>query len=177
MSSADEPMDDWERGEQAANRAFTRGALRAILPALVIIVLGLSVHFVTLIFGVLGVATLPRPWISLTVFYLVIYVAVETAISTKIKYRSDPDDAHRVVSKKVRWRRRIISRVASLPLAYLMFRALDSYYGIPTIAIVIAGLFWVTPIVLALFHSDSLTQRLRTLRAFMRGNEKNGPEI
>jgi hypothetical protein len=173
MTPANEPFDDWERGEEAAQSAFLRGALRVVLPALLIMAIGVGIHLATLIFGIFGVAYLPDAWIPAAVFYLCGIVAVETAIGTKVVLRKD-DDSHRVLTNRMRWNRRIISRIATAPMTFLAFLAYRHGVGDLTAAIIFA-LLWITPVLLPL-RTGGLDQRMRTLRAFLQGGEKNGPE-
>jgi hypothetical protein len=173
MTPPDEPLDDWGRGEEAAQGAFLRGAIRIMLPAFAVIAVGIGIQLALLSLGILGVAQLPSGWIPIAVLYLCVLIAVDAAVSTRTAMR--PVDDHRVLSDRTRWNRRIIGRVTTAPLAYLAFPACQHLVGsVP--AGIITGALWVAPIPLALLRPKGLEQRMRALRGFMQGGEKGGPE-
>lgn len=177
----DEPLDDWDHARQASDRAFLRGAIRTVMGD-VLIPLGLTIaaSTISMTVAIWDIPTLPPAGAPYAVLYLIAISALVAAqftvsiIKTRLKVplRGDPG-APPPISSAARWRRRAAGRIVALPLAYLVFHALDSTVA----AAVIAGLLWITPVAAALLYNDTdIERRLRALDSLMNNPQQNGSE-
>jgi len=171
MSAADEPVDDWDRSKREAQWALIREAARMLVTTILPMLGAILVHLASLVLAAYGVAALPPSWIPCAVLYLNMLVGLAVTIIARTSAKYNREGLPPPIRAATLWRRRILSRITCIPLAYLAFLGL----GATLIAGIAAGIIWVLPVLMSM-RRKSADQRLRTLHEFLRGREKNGPE-